>query len=382
MNSQINKNYLQNVDRGRHFFGIQELMTTFYGDKMMFNTKRKSKKGKWIVILVIIALLVAAFLIYRPYLFDKYGIGQEDKAVTFEISEDNKNDVPYCLYKDGVITSVNLFKNYMSSEYGSNYEYKIGIYNLNANMSYKQLGQKLQTPDKTNLKVTIPEGKNAYEIAEIFEKSGACKSKDFLAALNEKYDYDFLSAIDNKQSRPYVLEGYLFPATYDIKEGMSAYEIVDMMLIAMGLRLDEGFRAQCEKKNLSIDDVLTMASIIEKESSGSPAEMSKVSAVFWNRLNHPEAQNTPNLGSDPTVHYADMLEKQGYDKKIWKGYSTYSCVGLPTGPICSPGESAIQAALEPDTHEYYYFFTDKFEKFYYFETYAQFQAKWKEINKK
>ena len=344
----------------------------------MFKSEKKSKKGKWIIILIVVVILIAAFLVYRPYLFDKYGIGQEDKAVTFEINEDNKNDIPYCLYNEGVITSVNLFKNYMESEYGSTYEYKTGIYNLNANMSYKELGQKLQKPDKTNLKVTIPEGKNAYEIASILEKSGACSSKDFLAALKENYDYDFLSAIDRKDMRPYVLEGYLFPATYDIKEGMRAKEIVDMMLSAMGLRLDESFRAQCEQKNLSIDDVLTMASIIEKESSGSPAEMSKVSAVFWNRLQHPEAQNTPNLGSDPTVHYADMLEKQGYEQKIWKGYSTYSCIGLPTGPICSPSESAIKAALEPDTHNYYYFFTDKFENFYYFETYEQFMQGRKE----
>ena len=348
----------------------------------MFEKTKKKSKFKIIIVLILVLLLAAAFFVYRPYLFDKYGIAQEDKAIAFEINEDNKNDVPYCLYQEGIISSVNLFKNYMSAQCGSTFEYKTGIYNINANMSYKVLAQKLQKPDKTNLKVTIPEGKNAYQIAEILEKSGACKAKEFLAALDLDYDYDFLSAIKNPDKRPYVLEGYLFPATYEISEGMTAREIVDMMLSAMSLRLDESFRARCEQKQLSIDEVLSMASIIEKESSGSPAEMSKVSAVFWNRLHHPEAQNTPQLGSDPTVHYADMLEEQGYAKKIWKGYSTYSCVGLPTGPICSPSESAIQAALEPDEHAYYFFFTDKFENFYYFETYAQFQAKWKEINKK
>ena len=348
----------------------------------MYQSNKNKINIKIIVLIIVLALIAAAFFIYRPYLFDKYGIAQKDKPVTFEINEDNKSDIPYCLYQEDVITSVNLFKNYMENEYGSTFEYKTGIYNINANMSYKELGQKLQKPDKTNLKVTIPEGKNAYEIAGILEKNGACSAKDFIAALKDNYDYDFLSAIDNKEKRPYVLEGYLFPATYEISEGTTAKDIVDMMLSAMQLRLDESFRAQCEQKNLSIDDVLTMASIIEKESSGSPAEMSKVSAVFWNRLNHPKAQNTPQLGSDPTVHYADMLEEQGYEKNIWKGYSTYSCVGLPTGPICSPGESAIKAALEPDTHPYYFFFTDKHENFYYFETYAQFQAKWKEINKK
>ncbi|MBR0414158.1 MAG: endolytic transglycosylase MltG [Clostridia bacterium] len=345
---------------------------------MFEKKKNKTKKSKIIIIVVILLALMAAFLVYRPYLFDKYGIAQEDKAVTFKINDDNKNDVPYCLYQEGVITSVNLFKNYMQQENGSTYEYQSGIYNLNANMSYKELAQKLKHPDKTNLSVTIPEGKNAYQIAEILEKSGACTAKDFIAALGDNYDYNFLSSIDNADKRPYRLEGYLFPATYEIDDGTSAHDIVDMMLQATGLRLDESFRAQCEQKNLSIDDVLTMASIIEKESGGTPAEMSKVSAVFWNRLNHPEAQNTPTLGSDPTVHYADMLEEQGYPESIWKAYSTYSCTGLPTGPICSPSESAMEAALNPDSHKYYFFFSDKFEKFYYFETYEQFMQGRKE----
>ena len=334
--------------------------------------KKKTKKKRWIIVFIIIALLVAAFFVYKPYLFDKYGIAQENKAVRFEINNDNKNDIPYCLYQEGVITSVNLFKNYMNNEYGSTFEYQTGVYNINANMSYKELGLKLQEPDKVNLKVTVPEGKNAYQIAQILEESGACTAQAFLDSLSQTYDYDFLSAIDNQQMRPYPLEGYLFPATYEITEDMTAADITNMMLSAMQLRLDESFRAQCEKKNLSIDDVLTMASIIEKESGGSPVEMRKVSAVFWNRLNHPEAQNTPNLGSDPTVHYADMLEKQGYEQKIWKAYSTYSCKGLPTGPICSPSEGAIKAALNPDEHDYYFFFTDKFENFYYFETYKEF----------
>ena len=344
----------------------------------MIEKKKVKIKSKYIILAVLLVALLAAFFVYGPYLFDKYGIAQENKEVRFQITQDNQNDVPYCLYNEGVIKSVNLFKNYMLQEYGSTFEYQNGIYMLNCNMSYKTLGQKLQKPDKTNLKITIPEGKNAYQIAQILEKNGACSAKEFIAALSEKYEYDFLSSIDNKEKRPYVLEGYLYPATYEIEEGKNAKDIVNMMLSAMGLRLDESFRAQCEQQQLSIDQVLTMASIIEKESSGTPAEMTKVSAVFWNRLNHPQAQNTPTLGSDPTVHYADMLECQGYDKAIWKGYSTYSCTGLPTGPICSPSESAIQAALHPDEHPYYFFFSDKFEQFYYFETYEQFMQGRKE----
>lgn len=346
----------------------------------MYKTKKNKKGAKAIIILLLlIAIAAVLFFIYKPYLFDKYGINQPDKEVSFEINEDNKNDIPYCLYKEGVIESVNLFKTYMRQHYGTNFEYEKGTYYINANMSYKALGSKLQSPDTVALMVTIPEGKNAYETAQILEDAGACKAEDFIKALSDKYDYDFLNLIENKSARPYVLEGYLFPATYEIAEGTSAHDIVDMMLSAMSLRLNDEFKQECESKNVSIDNVLTMASIIEKESGGSPAEMSKVSAVFWNRLNHPEAQNTPTLGSDPTVKYADMLEEQGYDEAIWKAYSTYSCIGLPTGPICSPSESAIKAALHPDEHNYYFFFTDKDENFYYFETYEQFQKQWKKI---
>ena len=347
----------------------------------MFKENKSNKKGKklFIVLIAFFMLALALFLVYRPYLFDKYGIKQEDKPISFTINEDNKNDIPYCLYQEGVIKSVNLFKNYMTDTYGSNFTYISGTYNINANMSYKTLGEALQEPDIEQLKITIPEGKNAYETAAIFEENGVCSSKDFIAALSDDYDYDFLDDIDNKELRPFVLEGYLFPATYEIEDGKSAHEIVDMLLSAMSLRINDEFINECKEKNVSVDDILTMASIIEKESSGSPAEMSKVSAVFWNRLKYPYEQNTPTLGSDPTVHYADLLEKLGYDESIWKKYSTYSCTGLPTGPICSPSESAIKAALNPDEHKYFFFFTDKKENFYYFETYEKFLKGRKDI---
>ena len=348
----------------------------------MYKTKKKSNKTKIaIIIILVLAIACGAYFYYSPYMFDKYGIKQADKAVNFEINDDNINDVPYCLYKQGVIKSVNLFKKYMSDAYGTNYTYTKGIYKINANMSYKQLGEKLQKPDSVAATVTIPEGKNCYEISKILEQNDICSSKDFIKALNDKYDYDFLGEINNSENRPYKLEGYLYPATYEIVEGTTAHEVVDMMLNAMQLRLDDGILEECESKNISIDDVLNMASIVEKEASGYPADMGNVAGVFWNRLNNPGAQNTPTLGSDPTVHYANMLEKQGYDESIWKGYSTYSTQGLPTGPICSPSDIAIKAALEPEKSDYYFFFTDKNGTFHYFKTYEEFQKGWQKASK-
>ncbi len=348
----------------------------------MYRTKRKSNKTKKIIIVIILLAAIAAFcLYYSPYVFDKYGIKQPNKAISFEINDDNINDVPYCLSKEGIIKSVNLFKKYMSDTYGTNYTYTKGIYKINANMSYKQLGEKFQKPDSVAATVVIPEGKNCYEISKILEQNGICSSKDFIKALNDKYDYEFLSEIKNPEQRPYKLEGYLYPASYEIVEGSSAHDVIDMMLNAMQLRLEDGILEECESKGVSIDDVLTMASIVEKEASGYPADMGKVAGVFWNRLNNPTAQNTPTLGSDPTVHYADLLEKQGYEESIWKAYSTYSTQGLPTGPICSPSDIAIKAALEPETSEYYYFFTDKNGVFHYFKTYEEFQKGWKSASK-
>lgn len=343
------------------------------------NKKKKKKIRLIIFLVVIVALLAAAFFMYKPYLDDKNGKNQTDKSITFEVDETNKSDVPYCLYKKGVIKSVNLFKNYMDKTYGTNFEYQIGFYNINSNMSYNRLGSKFQKPDSVVTKVCIPEGKTAYDIAQIMEDNGLCTAKQFLSALGDNYNYSFLSSIDNTDKRPYKLEGYLFPATYEIKQGTSAHDIIDMMLSAMSLRVTDDIISQCQNKNISVDEMLTMASIIEKECSGYPDEMSKVSSVFWNRLNNPSAQGTPHLGSDPTVKYADMLEEQGYAKNIWKAYSTYSCTGLPTGPICSPSEDAIKASLNPTESDYYYFFTDKNETFYYFATYKEFQSAWEKL---
>ena len=348
----------------------------------MYNKRKNSNKSKKIIIvLVLLAVFGAVCFYYGPYMLDKYGINQPDNAVVFEINDDNINDVPYCLYKQGVIKSVNLFKKYIADSYGTKKIKKKGIYKINSNMSYKQLGEKLQKPDSVAKTVTIPEGKNCYEISMILEENGVCSSNDFIKALNDKYDYEFLSEIKNSEQRPYKLEGYLYPATYEIVDGTTAHEIVDMMLGAMKLRLDDGILEQCESKNISIDDILNMAAIVEKEASGYPADMGKVSGVFWNRINNPGAQNTPTLGSDPTVHYANMLEKQGFEESIWKGYSTYSALGLPTGPICSPSDVAIKAALEPEKSDYYYFFTDKNGTFHYFKTYEEFQQGWAKASK-
>jgi UPF0755 protein len=352
-----------------------------YAEENMYSSAKKKKKKTPVIVfsVIILAAALAAFIFYKPYLDDKNGKNQPDNSITFEITETNKSDVPYCLYTKGVIKSVNLFKNYMDKNYGTNFEYQKGFYKINSNMSYEQLGKKFQKPDSVVTKICIPEGKNAYEISQILEDNNLCTSKQFLAALKDNYNYSFTNSIDNTSARPYKLEGYLFPATYEIEKGTSAHDIVDMMLKAMSLRITDDIVSECKNRNITIDEALTMASIIEKECSGYPDEMSTVSSVFWNRLNNPGAQGTVHLGSDPTVKYADLLETQGYAKSIWKGYTTYSCIGLPTGPICSPGTDAIEAAVKPASTKYYYFFTDKNEKFYYFATYKEFQDAWAKI---
>ncbi len=333
------------------------------------------------LLLILTAGAVTGYVVYKPYSDDKNGKNQEDNEINFSVSEgEGYWTVAENMQSQGIIKSAKMFVKFMQKTYGSDFSYQAGTYIINSNMPFDELGKHMQEPDYKYISVTIPEGFRIVDIAERLQELGLCAKQDFINAQNnDDFDYDFISSIDNPEQRGYRLEGYLFPATYTIKEGTSAHDIIDEMLKTTDEYITSDIYAACKKLGISIDDALCMASILEKEAGGAPEEIKKVSSVFWNRLNNPYEFGTPTLGSDPTVQYADMLEDNGFSKAIWKSYSTYSTSGLPTGPICSPGLTAIQAAVSPETTDYYFFFTDKNGNFYYFQTNSEFQNKWNEL---
>lgn len=224
------------------------------------------------------------------------------------------------------------------------------------------------------LTITIPEGSTLVDICKLLEKKGVQTFyHTFTAALNNDYpDYAFLSAAKSAAHRRYVLDGYLFPDTYQFYAGEQPYDIFARMLS----RTEQVLSSYSPPAGLTMDQVIIMASLIEEEADAS--SRANVSSVLHNRLaagklleldktiNYVEWYIKPLIVADTT---AEINAYNGY-------YNTYkaSCPGLPAGPITNPGRLAIEAAISPATTPYMFFVTDANGIYYYAATYEEHQA--------
>lgn len=222
------------------------------------------------------------------------------------------------------------------------------------------------------VRVTFPEGFSLTQIAERLEENGVCPARDFINEANseELYAaYSLLNDVESTGHRVFVAEGYLFPNTYDFFRNEAPEKALNRLLSNTEKQITPEMKERATKMGFSVDEILTVASIIQKE-AGIKSEMGKVSSVIYNRLN--ESYN--RLGCDVTVHYLKKYVAPYIDGDIEEYaeyYNTYKCYGLPEGPICSPGLDAINAALYPEDTPYKFFCTDKNLNFYYAETYEE-----------
>lgn len=212
-----------------------------------------------------------------------------------------------------------------------------GEYDLKPSLSIRELTRVLVAGDTVSRErdITILEGWTRKDIAEYLEKEGVVKSKDFLDTTKD-------------------LEGYLFPDTYRIFKDASAEEIIVKMRANFDRKVTSTMRADIKKQKKTLDEILIMASILEREVRTSE-EMQIVSDIFWRRLAIGmllQADSTINFvtgGKRPRATYDDL--------KIDSPYNTYKYRGLPPGPIGNPGLSAITAAIYPKKNDYWFFLT-------------------------
>ena len=173
-----------------------------------------------------------------------------------------------------------------------------------------------------------------------------------------------MKEIPENEDRIYALEGYLFPDTYEFYCYEKPKTAIRRFLNAYNTRITREMLDRAEEIGMTMDEVLTLASLIEKEAK--TEDMAKVSSVFHNRLEHPE--QFPNLQSNTTDYYPYTKDTmpEGYSET--SKYNTYNIQGLPPGPICNPGLNAIRAALYPADTNYYYFNMDVNGKAYFART--------------
>lgn len=228
---------------------------------------------------------------------------------------------------------------------------KSGTYNLSPDMSVPVILQKITNGDVVTYTFTIPEGYNTKQIADLLAKKKLINRSRFMDLVaNGNFNYDFLKGAPTGERR---LEGFLFPATYKIPHGTKEVEIIDMMLKRFQKELTPEFLNQAKFLNMSVKEIVTLASIVEREAKTAD-DRPKVSAVFHNRL-----QKKMKLESCATVQYiiGDPNKKilSYKDIAIDSPYNTYKNTGLPIAPIASPGLAALLAALNPAKVSYLYF---------------------------
>ena len=256
-------------------------------------------------------------------------------------------------------------------------KYLSGEFTLNDSMSYDELRLAL-SPKKgvrKQKKITIPEGLTTDEIIEIFVSQGIGTKEGFVNAIENGGDfgYGFLSDIPISEERTYRLDGYLFPDTYFVYEDSSETEIISKLLSAFNRKFDEDMRAVAQANGYTVDEVLRIASIVEREAYYR-SDMPVIASVFLNRL---KSKKFSRLESDATVKYIKMVSGDTSAptaediEALDHPYNTYKIKGLPPGAICSPGYDAIFSVVYPAGTDYYYFVSAKDKSTVFSKTYAE-----------
>lgn len=345
--------------KGEGLFGIPNILVTLVWAALILVISLTLGRMAWVC-----AAEVLAF-------------GREDRTVSVTIYENDSIDViTNKLAKAGLIHYPGLFKLYAQFAVDEG-EIHPGMWDLNTKYDYHAL-VKMMSPSSSRsvVKVLIPEGYSCRQIFALLEENKVCTSKDIAAyaEYGELNDYWFLEGLnrDNK----YCLEGFLFPDTYEFYQNDSPKSVLTKMLNNFDKRFDEDMRAQIQTLNVTladmmrrdgrgqdfidanlftIRDVVNVASMIEKETS-SAEEGHKIASVIYNRLFN--WHGTPAyLNIDATIIYAldGKTDLTLEDLRVDSPYNTYTNIGLTPGPISNPGLASLEAALKPETTQYYFY---------------------------
>lgn len=313
------------------------------------------------VMVYVAGVLAASFLIATigwRWANDVLSLNKTPKTVSITISKDQTiSDVANNLKAHGLIEYPALFKTFAAMT-GKASQITTGTYQLNTEMDYSALLNSFRKVSavRETADVTIPEGYTLKETFQLLEQAGVCRAEDLnRSAAEDEFDYPFLEGVTRTGAAR--LEGYLFPDTYQFYKGTSAKSVITKLLDNFYYRFDSTMRSQQQLSGFSVDEIVIMASIIEKETTGS--DRNDIAGVIYNRLKDPNHDDIDgHLQMDSTVQYLLEERKEHLTNKdiaIDSPYNTYVTEGLPVGPICNPGLSCLKAALNPTKHDYFYF---------------------------
>lgn len=346
----------------------------------MFSNKLKRMVGLLVVLLMIIMVGITGIFLGYNYVtsqgnrFDSLQKALQDK--TLVINKDTPNsvmivvgagddtsDIAQKLKVSGLINNTLIFT-LMSKFNGFDGGYLAGTHFLKADLSYDEMMYMLcQEPEV--ITITFPEGMTYTEVKLKLLDAGlefdTAKLDECMNSPNLFVDYKFVSLIQAAEGRDFILSGYLFPDTYNFDMNASEEEIVNTFLRNTEAVLYEDFYVRAAKIGMTMDQVMTLASVIQAE-SGNASDMLSISCVFHNRLKSEDIV-MQKLESCATINYLRQIDGLA---KVWSAdspadqlreskYNTYLYAGLIPGPICMPGKDAITAALYPSNENYMYF---------------------------
>ena len=356
--------------------------------------RKKGGAGK-ILLVVLLLLLLAAGAAVRFAYNEIHGNGAPGSTeVTVSIPQGSGvAAIANKLKEAGVIRSAYLFRWYVG-EKGAAAKLQYGDFELTTGSSYDALITTLSQYAKAEtVRVTIPEGTTAIAIAQKMEAAGLCTAEEFLKEANEGdfSAYTFWQDVPEDKDAPnrfMKCEGYLFPETYEFLKDDTVHNYVATFYAQFDAQITEEMYAALREQDMTLPELVTLASFVQEEAGNS--QDSNVAQVFRNRL--AEGSPYPMLQSNTSSHIQSDADNNylwnwvapyygGWDdipENILAAYDTYSCTGLPAGPISNPGLAAIKAALEPqpdeDAKDAYFFVTDLKGNYYYAHTLAEHNA--------
>ncbi len=313
----------------------------------------RSKKVMRVVVLLTLCLVGLAFTGYHILLMQLSPVDSGDTTnIDLIIAErSTASQVAQLLYSNRLIRNESLFLAYCRHQ-GLDSRLKAGHYQLSRSQSLPEIAERISEGKVVTISFTVPEGYTVDKIGRLLAEKGICTIEEWQEAINNEYNYEFLQLANPGSGKSY-LEGFLFPDTYVIAEDTKAIEIVNAMLGNFQKLWAREFEQQAQAQDMDVYDTIIIASMIEKEAMVDN-ERKVISGVIQNRLD----KNMP-LQIDATVLYILNNDEKDIiyyeDLEIDSVYNTYKYAGLPQAPIACPGKAAIDAALNPQQHQYLYY---------------------------
>ena len=344
-------------------------------EEYKFHKKMKRRRRRVALVILLIVFSKEGDDCYNPayatYTFDidHFDNKVDEDSIIIDVKTEQKfrvekgestKSLSQRLYDAGLIEDTRIYR-FLSKFYGYDGTYNAGTYTLCAGMGYEEIMYILSGTPET-VRVTFPEGFTTEQMAVRLENNNVCTAEEFLKAVDtvDVSSYEFLKNANLNTGRDHRLDGYLFPDTYEFDVLAKPEDVVYKMLNRFNEIFKPAYYEQLEKTGLTIDQVVILASIVEKEAR-LDSDRAPIAGVFYNRFTR-GGEDFKLFQSDATVRYAykratgkELDHALSEELDIDDPYNTYVYPGFTPGPICSPGELSLIGAVFPSNHDYFYF---------------------------